>query len=78
MATIENKGKAEIWLLYGNRIFVRFRADAGRLRHVGGPCGSGRDAGDEVDPVLREVVVVAPLGVLVNAVGVLHGHWVNG
>jgi hypothetical protein len=37
-----------------------------------GLAGALDDAGDEVYPVLREVVAVAPLGVGVHAIGVLH------
>lgn len=40
--------------------------------------GAINDAGDEVDPILREVVALVPLGVGVNAVSVLHGNGVDG
>ena len=36
------------------------------------------NSGDEVDPVLREVVAVAPFGVAIDAVGMLQGDRVDG
>ena len=39
---------------------------------LAGVAGALDDGGDEVDPVLREVVAVVPGGIAINAAGVLH------
>ena len=40
--------------------------------------GALDDAGNEIDPVLREVLAAGPFGIGVNAVGVLQGDRVDG
>jgi hypothetical protein len=79
MATVENKGRAQTRLLNGNRVFYAFSSWWGAASTCWRTLlGAVDDAGDEIDPVLREVVAVAPLGVGVNAVGVLHVDGVDG
>jgi hypothetical protein len=40
--------------------------------------GALDDAGNEVDPVLREVVAIAPLGVSIDTIGMLQGDRMDG
>jgi hypothetical protein len=40
--------------------------------------GALDDAGNEIDPVLREVLAAGPFGIGANAVGVLQGDRVDG
>jgi hypothetical protein len=56
---------------------MRFRADAGSFDMLADLAGALHDAGDEVDPVPREVLAAGPFGIGVNAVGVLQGDRVD-
>lgn len=59
-------------LLYGNRIFSSlFGLMRGGFDVFAELAGVLDDGGHEVDPVLREVAAMAPLGVAIDAIGVL-------
>ena len=65
-------------MLTGNRVLCVFELMRGGFDVLADLAGALDDAGNEIDPVLREVLAAGPFGIGVNAVGVLQGDRVDG
>jgi hypothetical protein len=69
---LRQRGSPDAYI-WQSRFSCVFELVRGGFDVCAGFSGALDNAGDEVDPVLREVVTVAPLGVAIDAVGVRQG-----